>query len=351
MPSKRASLRKSIQGDTTLRESIHSQMSDSQDAGQGELNSVPVERITLNPDNPRRLSVGPEDMRALVAAAANAMGVPSSPPPSQDPRYFRTLAEEIEQIEEPMRTELERIVYLAASIKNQGLKQPIVVHMTPDGYQVHVGERRTLAHMLLANTHVRAIIQEATGDPVDDQIGMLIENLQREDLNLGDRLDALERLIKLQTGEPDAVEHITAAELTTLIHEPMRTCGRYLRVMRAPAEIRQQIRDRRITTIRAAEEAIRNLEQRSGTKRSSNKNASRISMGTINNPRALKSLISVVAQHFSIDLDTEALDTSAPGELKSAWTKLIEEVSRGLEFDDEEHRGSEETDDQAIGSS
>ena len=70
---------------------------------------------------------------------------------------------------------------LAASIKEHGVFQPIIVKKSIKGYELVAGERRVRASVIAGLTTIPAIIRE-----FNDQEMMeiaLIENLQREDLN------------------------------------------------------------------------------------------------------------------------------------------------------------------------
>jgi len=75
----------------------------------------------------------------------------------------------------------ESLKELAASIKEQGIIQPLVVRQRGDGFQLIAGERRWRAAQLLNLQTVPVIVRQ-----VDDRTAlemMLIENLQRENLN------------------------------------------------------------------------------------------------------------------------------------------------------------------------
>ncbi len=83
---------------------------------------------------------------------------------------------------------------LVASIRDNGLLQPVVVRPVGDGaWEVVAGERRFRAVQELGWTHVPAVIRDA-----DDRtmvVLALIENLQREDLNPLDEAHAYRRLV------------------------------------------------------------------------------------------------------------------------------------------------------------
>ncbi|MGB0722349.1 MAG: ParB/RepB/Spo0J family partition protein [Gammaproteobacteria bacterium] len=83
---------------------------------------------------------------------------------------------------------------LAASIRAQGVVQPIVVRPQDDGYEIIAGERRWRASQMAGLHTIPAVIRD-----VPDQAVMamaLIENIQREDLNPLEEALALNRLIE-----------------------------------------------------------------------------------------------------------------------------------------------------------
>jgi ParB family chromosome partitioning protein len=94
----------------------------------------------------------------------------------------------------------ESLEELAASIKSQGIIQPIVVRAVEGAapgesqrYEIIAGERRWRAAQIAGLATVPAVIRRV---PDDAAIAMaLIENIQREDLNPLEEARALERLI------------------------------------------------------------------------------------------------------------------------------------------------------------
>ena len=82
---------------------------------------------------------------------------------------------------------------LAASIKTQGVVQPIVVREIGAGsYEILAGERRWRAAQLAGLATVPAIVRQV---PDEAAIAIaLIENIQREDLNPVEEAAALQRL-------------------------------------------------------------------------------------------------------------------------------------------------------------
>ncbi len=83
---------------------------------------------------------------------------------------------------------------LAASIKAQGVVQPIVVRSLPNGeYEIVAGERRWRAAQLAGLESIPAVVRKI---PDEAAIAIaLIENIQRENLNPVEEANALQRLI------------------------------------------------------------------------------------------------------------------------------------------------------------
>lgn len=75
----------------------------------------------------------------------------------------------------------EAIQDLAASIKEQGIVQPLLVRKSADGFELIAGERRWRAAQVVGLSEVPVIVREATDAQLLELA--LIENLQRENLN------------------------------------------------------------------------------------------------------------------------------------------------------------------------
>ena len=88
----------------------------------------------------------------------------------------------------------EALEELAASIKAQGVVQPIVARPLPTGnYEIIAGERRWRAAQLAGLETVPAVVRQI---PDEAAIAIaLIENIQRENLNPVEEANAFTRLI------------------------------------------------------------------------------------------------------------------------------------------------------------
>lgn len=88
----------------------------------------------------------------------------------------------------------EALEELAASIRAQGVVQPVVVRPMGQGYELIAGERRWRAAQLAGLHEVPAVVRD-----IPDQAAAamsLIENIQRENLNPIEEAGALHRLIQ-----------------------------------------------------------------------------------------------------------------------------------------------------------
>lgn len=87
----------------------------------------------------------------------------------------------------------EKLAELAASIKEHGLVQPIVVRPYNGAYEIVAGERRYRACKQLGLKKISVIIKTLTDEEVTEI--SLIENIQRQELNPIEEAKAYKRLI------------------------------------------------------------------------------------------------------------------------------------------------------------
>ena len=92
----------------------------------------------------------------------------------------------------------EELKELSSSIKNQGLIQPIIVKPTNDNqFQIIAGERRWRACQLNGMHEVDCVIKDL--DDINVLEAALIENIQREDLNVIEEANAYKGLIDIKS--------------------------------------------------------------------------------------------------------------------------------------------------------
>ena len=121
---------------------------------------------------------------------------------------------------------------LAESIKNQGLIQPIVVRMLEaDQYQIIAGERRWRASQLAGLHEVDCVIKDL--DEINVLEAALIENIQREDLNVIEEANAYKGLIQLK--------NITNENLAKKIGKSSSHVSNTLRLLELDKKIQEMV--------------------------------------------------------------------------------------------------------------
>lgn len=127
---------------------------------------------------------------------------------------------------------------LAASIKEQGIIQPITVRkMGYDKYQLISGERRLKASRLAGLDEIPCYIRIANDQQMLEMA--LVENIQRESLN------ALEIAISYQRLIEEC--ELTQEELSQRVGKNRTTVTNYIRLLKLPAELQVAIRDNKIS--------------------------------------------------------------------------------------------------------
>jgi ParB family chromosome partitioning protein len=123
---------------------------------------------------------------------------------------------------------------LAASIKQKGVLQPVLVNRKKDGsFSLIAGERRVRASKIAGLKRIPAIVKNL--DPEDTLEVSLIENIQREDLGPIETAQAFQRLLK-QFG-------LTQEKLSEKVGKERATVANYLRLLKLPQEIRKLLND------------------------------------------------------------------------------------------------------------
>ena len=83
---------------------------------------------------------------------------------------------------------------LADSIRAHGILQPLIVRRDGEAYQLVAGERRFRAAIIAGLRSVPCIVKDAT--PEDSAQIAIIENIQREDLNVFEEAEAIRSLVE-----------------------------------------------------------------------------------------------------------------------------------------------------------
>jgi ParB family chromosome partitioning protein len=121
---------------------------------------------------------------------------------------------------------------LAASIRQHGVVEPILVRRHGQGYRIVAGERRWRAAQRAGLKEVPAIVREAS-DAEAFEIA-LVENLQRADLNAIEEAEAYQALIG---------EHgLTQEKVAERVGRDRSTVANALRLLKLPDDVRESVR-------------------------------------------------------------------------------------------------------------
>ena len=121
---------------------------------------------------------------------------------------------------------------LVASIKKDGILQPIVVRKVESGYEIIAGERRWRAAQSAGLMDVPIIIRH-NADDIDVAELTLVENIQREDLNAIEESDAYQTLINRFK--------LSQEEISARVGKDRSTVANSLRLANLPEEAKEAL--------------------------------------------------------------------------------------------------------------
>jgi len=131
----------------------------------------------------------------------------------------------------------ENLAQLAESIKDHGLIQPIIVVKENGKYILVAGERRWRASKLAKTKTIKAIVVRISEEEMREHA--LIENIQREELNVVELALAYEELIK--------VHNLTHEQLGKMIHKSRTHITNNLRLLQLNKKVQKALIDGKVT--------------------------------------------------------------------------------------------------------
>lgn len=187
---------------------------------------ISLKKIEVDPENPRSL-------RLCISDLQNGFD-------DTDPNYLIKTKEK------------ESLESLANSIKDQGIINPVIVYEHNNKYRLIAGERRTLASFIAGKTDIQAKIFNEKPNELRIRVLQWIENIERSDLTLYERIDNLEKILKTFSKEKNvSLEKIRITDISLLIGCTKPHAINLKAVINANDEIKQLI----------AANKIRNLEK------------------------------------------------------------------------------------------
>lgn len=209
-------------------------------AGELSIEVLPLDKIELDPANHRELSLTLQD-------ALNGID-------NVDPQA------------EQKKQDWKSLESLAKTIRDEQLINPIFVYRYGNKCRLIAGERRTLASAIAGKKEIIARI--ANQRPVGTKLKILqwVENNERVNLTLSERIASLEAIIKEYFSENIAKsykERVTARLLSDLTGMSITQSRRYILILESKSEIKQAIIEGKLENIKLIELicSVENLEQ------------------------------------------------------------------------------------------
>lgn len=196
-------------------------------AGELRVDVIPIKRIEADPQNPRDLAISLEDIYGGIQ--------------DTDPQYERKSHE------------LHELQTMAHSIREQGIINPILVYKHGERYRLIAGERRTLASLLAGKAEIQAKILDSKPNELKISLLQWIENVERTDLTLWERLKNLETILQAYAARKNTVTNaISITELSNLLGCSKPHAINYKAVLMADEEVKILIQQNKIKNLEKA---------------------------------------------------------------------------------------------------
>jgi ParB family transcriptional regulator, chromosome partitioning protein len=126
---------------------------------------------------------------------------------------------------------------LAASIRENGVLQPVLVRPYNNGYQLVAGERRLSAAQRAGMLKIPAVIRDVPDESLLELA--LIENIQREPLNPIEEANAYQRLLE--------ATRTTQEQIADRLGKDRSTIANSLRLLKLPPSVAHLVSDGKLT--------------------------------------------------------------------------------------------------------
>jgi ParB family chromosome partitioning protein len=186
-------------------------------AGELHIEIIPLRKINLDPTNPRDLALTIEDVyNGLIES---------------DSEFLRKQKEK------------DNLSSMVKSIVEQGVINPIVVYKLGEQYRLIAGERRTLSSMIAGKTDIPAKVLTTKPDPLKLSLLQWIENIEREDLTLWERMLNLEKILAAYSeSKGKSPAQVTATEISQLAGCSLQQGVNYRNVLSASDDLKHHIK-------------------------------------------------------------------------------------------------------------
>ncbi|MBS0358906.1 MAG: ParB/RepB/Spo0J family partition protein, partial [Proteobacteria bacterium] len=191
-------------------------------AGMFRYEVIALSRIETDPDNPRDLLITVEDI---------IQGIDKN-----SPHY------------EKKSNEFESLKSLSETIKAKGIINPVVVYPFQNKYRLVAGERRFLASHVAGKQDIQAKVLDEKPNKLNLRQLQWIENTEREDLSLKDRLVNIKLIVDEYQQEKGHCK-MTSLLLKDLIGVSTQQANNYLVAITASDDLLEQINLEKINSL------------------------------------------------------------------------------------------------------
>lgn len=191
----------------------------------------------MSTDKPRRLGRG---LEALLSARPGASAAELSTPVVSALRQIPLSQIRPNPLQPRKEFAATELAELQASIRANGLLQPVTVRPAERGFELIAGERRFRAVQQLGWREIPAIVRDA--GEVDDKALLLlalVENLQRTDLNPIEEGEGYQQVIDRFS--------LTQQQVAEIVGKDRSTVANTLRLLALPSVVRRMVREGALT--------------------------------------------------------------------------------------------------------
>jgi ParB family chromosome partitioning protein len=171
----------------------------------------------------------------MAALLSNAASPPAAAASAPGRALLQLAIEAVERNPDQPRKRFDeaKLEELAASIREHGVVEPILVRREGAKYRIVAGERRWRAAQRAGLREVPAILREASDREAFELA--LVENLQRADLNAIEEAEAFQVL--------SADHGLTQEQIAGRVGKERSTVANALRLLKLPQEVRDSVRE------------------------------------------------------------------------------------------------------------
>ena len=179
----------------------------------------------------------PSAAQSTAPPSTNASAAASAPAPTpRDPLKLPVDAIQPNPMQPRTAFHSDRLEELAASIRANGIIQPVIVRRHGQTYQIVAGERRLRAAKLAGLLEVPVIVQDIADNSMLELA--LVENLQREDLNPIETAHAYDRLNREVGLSHEEIARRTGKDRTSIVN--------VIRLLKLPKEVQGLVASQRL---------------------------------------------------------------------------------------------------------